>query len=734
MKKTLLHIILLLVACHVQATDFILKVSEKNTNLPLGFVTLQYKINGVTVSTVTSADGKAALKDVRLPLQINFSAVGFESRKIKIAEKELVRTEDQLLYTVQLEKSIVQIQDIVVTGQNTPVMAKQSVYKVSTISAAQIAQRGAVSLNDVLNYELNNFVSNDNLLGSSLSIGGISGQNVQILLNGVPVNGRENGNIDLGQINMNNVKRIEMIQGPMSVIYGSNALGGVINVITNQPNKKWGASIKSYTESIGKYNFSGNVSAQRKNDAIQFSLARNFFKGWNDENNEDRFQLWKPKTQYLADLQYVHTFKKGKVTYFGSYLNEKITNKGTPIINAYEGYAFDEYYRTQRNIQSINAEWQLSKHEKLNLLQSYSTYYRTKNRFKKDLVTLMQTETKSEGDQDTTIFHNINLKGNVSSGRFKHLDLLGGYEYTLESANSYKLAEDRQNISEISLYVSSLLKHKKINIQPSCRYIYNNRYASSFSPALHSKIDIGERSQLRASFARGFRTPSMKELYLQFIDQNHTIIGNPDLKPEIGDHYEIGFEHLTKIDHSSLTIGVNAYHNEIKNLIALAVYNNHITLRKYANIARYHNWVFNVQGKLKTKHLSLVTGAGYIYVEKTNIVPAHTIWELSNNIAYSINRYRAGINFNYKYNSAQPVMTVDNQFLYTNPLHIANISVQKNLLDSRLQCQLGVKNLLNVQNTTLNGAASGTGSPHSSASGMQLFPARSLFFEVGYHF
>jgi outer membrane receptor for ferrienterochelin and colicins len=382
----------------------------------------------------------------------------------------------------------------------------------------------------------------------------------------------------------------------------------------------------------------------------------------------------------------------------------------------------------------VGLELNLNNYEKVNLLQSYSIYNRTKNRFKKDLVTLEQSETKSVGDQDTTRFNNVNLRGTITSNRVKNTNLLAGYEYSYELGKSFKLADEQQEISEIGLFFSSLYQHKKINIQPSFRYIYNSKYASAFTPAVHSKFDINSNTQIRASYARGFRTPTMKELYLQFIDQNHTIIGNPDLKPEIGDHFEIGYDHQQKINNSNLTLSLTAIHNEIKNLISLAVYNNHGVLRKYSNIAVYNNWMVNSQAKWKSKQISFLLGAGYIYVEKSSIIPQHVIFEITNNISYSLIKYKAGINFNYKFNSKQPVITVDNQFLYTNPLHIANLSIQKSLFKNALQLQFGAKNLFNIQNTTLNGAVSNSSSPHNSSSGMQLFPARSLFVELGYNF
>ncbi len=633
-----------------------------------------------------------------------------------------------------LEKSSTQINDIVITGQVVPVMAKHSIYKVNTLSNTEINQRAAVSLNDVLNYEMNNFISNDNILGSSVNIGGIGGQNVKILVNGIPVMGRENGNIDMGQLNLTNIKRVEMIQGPMSVMYGSNALGGVINLITATPKKKFSVGARTYLESIGRYNVAGSISLNKKNQQLQLSVARNFFSGWTPKDSLDRFQLWKPKTQYTGDLQYWTSIKKVKLNYFGSYLNEKITNKGEPIINPYEGYAFDEYYRTQRIINSLSANVAVNKTDQLTFTNSYQAYKRTKNRLKKDLVSLNEFETKNVGDQDTTHFYDVNLRGTYSSKRFKNFDVLLGYEYANETGLSLKLADAKQTMSEIGIFGSGLYKMKKLQIQPSLRYTYNNKYKTNFTPALHAKIELSTTTQWRASYARGFRAPTLKEMYLQFIDQNHTIIGNPDLKPEIGNHFETGIDHQQTFKKAVIGYSVNAYYNSIQNLIALAVFNNHGVLRQYANIENYKNWVANVKGKFSLNNLTVNAGAGIIFVQKTNITPQHSIPEYTFNSNYFFKKINTGVNFNYKYNGRQPVITVDQQFLYTSALHIANFSVQRAFCKKALQAQLGVKNLFNVQNATLTGSINTQNSGHTSDGAMQVFPARSLFADLNYSF
>ncbi len=90
------------------------------------------------------------------------------------------------------------------------------------------------------------------VFGTNLSIRGLGGENLKVLIDGVPVIGRLNGNLDLGQMNINNADHIEMVEGPMSVIYGSNALAGVVNIITKEnKNVPVSANVNGYYESVG---------------------------------------------------------------------------------------------------------------------------------------------------------------------------------------------------------------------------------------------------------------------------------------------------------------------------------------------------------------------------------------------------------------------------------------------------------------------------------------------------
>src|SRR5690606_35764775 len=127
------------------------------------------------------------------------------------------------------------IEEVVVTGQFEPISIKNSVYKVRSINQDQIRRRSTTDITTLLNTELGARFSNDLTLGESdIQLMGMSGQNVKILIDGVPLLDRGATKQSLSQIDLNTVEKIEIVEGPVSVIYGTDALAGVINIITRK--------------------------------------------------------------------------------------------------------------------------------------------------------------------------------------------------------------------------------------------------------------------------------------------------------------------------------------------------------------------------------------------------------------------------------------------------------------------------------------------------------------------
>ncbi len=153
---------------------------------------------------------------------------------------------------------------LVVTAQFSPKRLDQSIYKVKVIDNSSVEKKGATNLSELISNELNFSPVRDAALGSSVRIQGLGGEHVKILVDGVPMVGRQNGILDLSQINVSSIDHIEIVEGPMSVVYGSNAMAGVINIITKENHRQsLTAGVEGYYETVGVYDFDANFLAEQ---------------------------------------------------------------------------------------------------------------------------------------------------------------------------------------------------------------------------------------------------------------------------------------------------------------------------------------------------------------------------------------------------------------------------------------------------------------------------------------
>ena len=174
--------------------------------------------------------------------------------------------------------------EVVVTGQLSETLAQDAIHKIRIIGKKELNSGLFLDVASLLSKELNIRVSEDNVLGSSISIQGISGQNVKILIDDIPVIGRLNGSIDLSQISLSNVERIEIVEGPLSTVYGTDALAGTINIITKEQTESK-KIFTTYYETIGKYNYNFLLSENINNNTATYQFGRNYFNGWSSNQN-----------------------------------------------------------------------------------------------------------------------------------------------------------------------------------------------------------------------------------------------------------------------------------------------------------------------------------------------------------------------------------------------------------------------------------------------------------------
>ena len=283
-------------------------------------------------------------------LVLRLSFVGFTTRT-----DTLIGTGPHRL---SLERATVGLQEFVVTAQYAPRPVDEAVQRMKVIGEEQVQRMAANDLGSALRNETNLRLGQDNVLGTSMSMQGLSGENVKILVDGVPVVGRLDGNIDLSQIDLTGIERIEVVEGPLSVSYGTNALAGTINLITRKRGRGRTFGAKVYAEHIGRLNTTVQGFWQRGGHSLAVSGGRNFFSGWNPDQSglpdlgpapadTNRWQQWKPREQYFGRLNYRWALRDWELGYKGEVMHDKITDRGLPRAPYFET-AFDQEFTTVR--------------------------------------------------------------------------------------------------------------------------------------------------------------------------------------------------------------------------------------------------------------------------------------------------------------------------------------------------------------------------------------------------
>ena len=545
------------------AQHTILILKSKVTGSPVEFAGVQIQtLNHTEIEKIISNESGLCTFSSRLPAIVNISCMGFKPVTDTLYHEGK--------FEIFLSQEFYPLDRVVVTGQFRPQPVDRSIYKVDVIDRKTINLKAANNLGDLLQNELSFQYRTEGVLGDFIRIRGLTGEHVKILIDGMPITGRVADRLELGQLSLYNVDHIEYIEGPMSVVYGSNALAGAINIITaDNSDRKILATADAYYESIGVYNFNSSFSRKFGNHTFSLNGARNFHSGWGFKDSS-RYKIWKPKLQYMAGASYSYRHKQFSLQFQTDYLNEELRDQDSlSLENLYEK-ALDAYHFTTRWNNRFNLVNQYHENFILNLQAGYSYYEKRKITYLNDLVNLVKTPAENPDLHDTTLFHLASARGFVSNKTGKTFEYQTGFDLSYEAARG-KRTQGRQQITDAALFMNFIVKpFKTFSLQPGFRYIYNSKYKSPFIYALNIKYQPGPFT-FRTSYARGFRAPSLKQLYLEFIDNIHDIHGNPDLKPETGNSINVSVDYSFKGTRQAGDFSIIAYYNSIHNAIQLVI-------------------------------------------------------------------------------------------------------------------------------------------------------------------
>jgi outer membrane receptor for ferrienterochelin and colicins len=446
------------------------------------------------------------------------------------------------------------LDEIIVTATRTIRQLSSLPMPVTLISKKQIQKTGTTRLKDILLEQTGiNFVTDQSGF-TGIQMQGLAAAYTMIMIDGVPLIGRSSGNLDLNRITVNNIKQIEIVKGPSSSLYGSEALGGVINIITEKPKKDTLKGAISYFTRAGSRNeldFNSNFVYRKDKLGLVAGINANSSGGY-DLSPETAFVTTQAHQNYTGDL---------KLTYdFSSQLELLIAQR----------YFYEE--QTEGNVQSdwnSNVELRHKINNKWNLEYTfYATKFKTESQFNGALAVFNQTLVRPEIRATTTL-----KNGTLISGIGINFDALDRTFF-----------ENKETFNSKYIFTQyDFQPTERMNTVIGARFDSHNKYQSAFSPKISSSYKINDLLKVKASVGYGFKAPDFRQLFFNFNNSAggyvvlgtrtlHNLYGNEpnvqatskDLKPENAIGYNFGFEVKP---FRNLTIKTNIFRNDINDLI-----------------------------------------------------------------------------------------------------------------------------------------------------------------------
>lgn len=608
--------------------------------------------------------------------------------------------------------------EVVVTGQLSETLVQDAIHKIRIIGIKELNSGLFLDVASVLSKELNIRVSEDNVLGASISIQGISGQNVKVLIDDIPVIGRLNGSIDLSQISLSNVERIEIVEGPLSTVYGTDALAGTINIITKEQTESK-KIFTTYYETIGKYNCNFLLSENIKGNTATYQFGRNYFNGWSSNQNyrlipvkeladSKRFKEWKPKEQISHKINYNVNKDSYSIKNYFEIFNEKITNRGMPQEPYYEN-AFDEYYHTFRKNLGSDIKFQQNKH-KVRLLLAYNNYIRAKETFYKNLTDLSEILVQDVSMQDTSHFNLWMVKAIISNDNSEKLNYQIGIDLNKQNAKGSRILEAYQEKSNYALF--TIIEYKVndlISLRPSVRLVHNTKYKAPVVPSMNALFKW-RKNKIRISYAKGFRAPDFKELFFEFVDINHNIIGNELLTAEESNNYNINTTISKNILETKTITDISIFYNNITNKIDLINSSLESNQYSYFNIDNYATKGISCRTNISIANAEINFGISYIgrynnLFNEYNIAKFNFSKDLNISALFQLGK-KTKLNIFYKRTGKLPKFILENNNpieIYSDAYDILDLSINRRMYNDLIIMTIGAKNIMNITDINQSG-------------------------------
>lgn len=674
-----------------------------------------------------------------------------------------------------------QLSEVVVTAQFNPISIKRAVHNVIVINRDQIDNQAANNLADLLNFNLNlTIIPNAQTGQSKISFFGLDAQYFSVLVDNIPMvsdNGLGN-NIDLTQINLDDIERIEIVEGAMGVEYGANSVSGVINIITKKSiDTVWhiNASLQEETVSNeyawfdkGRHIQAASVAHNIKEHLYaRVGINRNQFAGFFDDrlgknhykNDGLRGYEWLPKTQWNTNAMVNYTSDKFNLLYKFEYFNELINfydaavraniNTETQTSNP---SATDKIYTTNRYVNNLNINGLLNGGANYNVALSYQQQKRDLNKFNYYILSKDKSNETDDTYQSSKVVFSKGTINNLLKNDSYNFQL--GYEArfiegfdTQASGDITQQGQTRKQQSVALFGASEWDISPAFSLRPGIRYEYNSTFDSKLLGTLSARFLMDKGFELRGNIGTSYRIPNFEELYYYFVDSNHDVQGNQELKPENGYSAFLNLKKQSWFSDFSMTNAFKISYIDVNDKIDLAIVNTAPLQYQYINIDTYKLWGLTTDNSIKMADWTFNLGATLQGVSRvaSNEVNAQNkflyAFQLNASSTYLIKKWDTAVTVLLKHNGKQSNYVAtgtdsNNDTVFskseTNAYSWLDASFKKSFFNDTLEATLGGRNLLDVTKVSVSDALSG-GTHGVNNNNLLLGYGRSFYLKLLYN-
>lgn len=445
-----------------------------------------------------------------------------------------------------------QLEQVVVTGTRTPKLLKDAPIVTRVISDVEIKRMDATNIGDLLQAELPGIEFSYSMnQQTSLNMQGFGGNSVLFLVDGERLAGETLDNVDYSRLNMDNVQRVEIVKGAASSLYGSNAVGGVINIISRESQEPWSLNLN------GRY---GAHNEQRYGASAGFNAG---------------------KFNSMTNVQYTHIdaidLTEGREgedvgDYSTIYGNSTLNVKERLVFRAADNLRFTGkagYFFRERNSSEslkeryrsfsggLKGNYDFSQKDNVELSYTFDQYD------KSDYIVAQGLDVRDYSNVQNSVraLYNHTFDG-------KHILTAGG-DYMRDYLMSYQFAGGGSHLQHTADAFAQFdwNPNKRFSIIAGLRYDwFSEAGLSHLSPKVGVMYKM-ENISLRGSYSGGFRAPTLKEMYMDFYMGNiFMIYGNPELNPETSHNFSISAEYMRQ----KLNVTVSGFYNLVDGRITTA--------------------------------------------------------------------------------------------------------------------------------------------------------------------